>query len=368
MREILKKITPPSIRQPIRRAIVASRDQLFPRNPWWPKLEKIRNCNAFPEVTETARRACKEIREAYVPILKAKGVPLNEFLWGSIKDADAEMLYQLVLDRKPKVAYQIGTFVGYSALVIADALRANGEGILLAVDPEVPHRTFVNPVDVAREMAAVRGLDKYIRFERGWHSVVSGDSTSMGLKRRVPIIGTRVLDSVRKQGVDLAFIDGDHATSSTLADFLLLRDYLNVNGIAVFHDVQSWPSVAQAIFTMWNDNFYWRSNTARYFAIDVHAGSDGLGILQRIRDESHPTLCLTVVNQTGRPIPNVKVEIPSANLTVVNGDDGKMYVEDEFPTGVEIKASCHGYRNYVGKLDKGTEGDFVENTIVLSDA
>ena len=83
---------------------------------------------------------------------------------------------------------------------------------------------------------------------------------------------------------------------------------------------------------------------------------------------SRPTLCLTVVNQTGQPIPNVKVEIPSANLTAVNGEDGKMYVEDEFPTGVEIKASCHSYRNYVGKLDKGTEGDFVENTIVLSDA
>ncbi|MBV8441442.1 MAG: class I SAM-dependent methyltransferase [Hyphomicrobiales bacterium] len=368
MREVLKKITPPAIRQPIRRAIVASRDQFFPRNPWWSKLEKIRNCNAFPELTEIARRACKEIREAYVPILKKNGVDSKEFFWGSIKDADAEMLYQLVLDRKPKVAYQIGTFVGYSALVIADALRANGGGILLAVDPEVPHRTFVNPVDVAREMAKARGLDKYIRFERGWHCVVSGDYISMGLKRRIPIVGAQVLDSVRKQGVDLAFIDGDHSTASTLADFLLLRDYLNVNGIAVFHDAQSWPTVAQALFIMWHDNFYYRSNTARYFAIDVCAGNDGLGILQRIRDESRPTLCLTVVNKSGQPIPNVKIEIPSANLTIINGKDGKMYVEDEFPSGVVIKASCHGYRDYAGKLDKGTEGDFAENTIVLSDA
>ena len=368
IRAVLKKIIPRSIRQPTRSAIIASRDLFFPRNAWWSKLERIRNCNAFPEVTETARRACEEIREAYVPILKKRGVDPKEFFWGSIKDADAEMLYQLVLDRKPNVAYQIGTFVGYSALVIADALRASGGGILLAVDPEVPHRTFVNPVDVAREMATVRGLEKYIRFERGWHSVVSGDYISMGLKRRVPIIGAQVLDSVRNEGIDLAFIDGDHATSTTLADFLLLRDHLNVNGIAVFHDAYSWPTVAQALFTMWNDNFYGRSNTAKYFAIDVHAGKDGLAILKRIRDESLPTLCLSILNQNSQPIPNVKIEIPSADFTTVNGEDGKIYVEGEFPAGLDINASCHGYQNYVGKLDKGTEGDFVENTIVLSEA
>ena len=263
------------------------------------------------------------------------------------------MLYQLVLDRKPKVAYQIGTFVGYSALVIADALRANGGGILLAVDPEVPHRTFVNPVDVAREMARARGLDKYIRFERGWHCVVSGDYISIGLKRRVPIVGAQVLDGVRTQGVDLAFIDGDHATSSTLADFLLLRDYLNVNGIAVFHDAQSSPRVAQAIFIMWHDNFYWTSNTARYFAIDVHAGKDGLAILKRIRDESHPTLCLIFEDQNSQPIPNVKVEIPSANFTTVNGEDGKIYVEGEFSAGLDIRASCRWVSGLYRKTSQG---------------
>jgi predicted O-methyltransferase YrrM len=346
---------------------VAARDQLVPRNPWWSKLEKIRDCNAFPEVTETARRACKDIREAYVPVLKKRGIDPNGFLWGSIKDDEAETLYQLVLDRKPKVAYQIGTFVGYSALVIADALRANGEGILLAVDPEIPHRTFVNPVNVAREMAKDRGLDKYIRFERGWHCIVLGDYISRGLKRRVPIVGAQVLDSVRDQGIDLAFIDGDHSTGSTLADFLSLRDYLNLNGIVVFHDVKSWPSVAQAIFTMWNDNFYYRT-TGKYFAIDVRAGKDGLGILRRIRHEYRPMLCLAVVNQKGQSISNVKVEIPSANFSAINGEDGKMYVEDEFLAGVDIKAYCDGYRDYVGELEKGTEGDFVENTIVLRDA
>ena len=306
MREALKRITPRVIRPAIRRAIDVPREILFPRNPWWPKLKKICNINAFPEMSETAHRACGEIREAYTPILKKNGVDPKEFFWGSIKDLDAAMLYQLVLDRKPKIAYQIGTFVGYSALIIAHALRANGAGILLAVDPEVPHRTFVNPVDVAREMARASGLDAYIRFERGWHCVVSGDYISMGLKRQIPIVGAQVLESVREQGIDLAFIDGDHSTACTLADFLLLRDYLNVHGVAIFHDAQSWPTVAQALFTIWHDNFYYCSNTAKYFAIDVRAGKDGLAILERVRDKSHPTLCLKVVNQKRGPYPQRK--------------------------------------------------------------
>ena len=89
---------------------------------------------------------------------------MNSFL-GSIKNEEAEMLYQLVLHRKPKIAYQIGTFLGYSALVIAHALRANGDGILVAIDPEIPHNTFINPVNIAREVAKAQALNKYIRFD-----------------------------------------------------------------------------------------------------------------------------------------------------------------------------------------------------------
>ncbi|MCP3931919.1 MAG: class I SAM-dependent methyltransferase [Bacteroidetes bacterium] len=80
-------------------------------------------------------------------------------------------------------------------------------------------------------------MDNFIRFERGWHSGPLGDFLGLGLKQSIPIIGLSVLNGIRKQGIDLAFIDGDHSSSCTLADFLLLKDYLNINGIAVFHDV-----------------------------------------------------------------------------------------------------------------------------------
>ena len=73
-RAILKKIIPPLIRRQMRRAINVSRyHPFFRRNSWWSKLAKIRNCECFPELSATARRACSEIREAYVPILKKTG-------------------------------------------------------------------------------------------------------------------------------------------------------------------------------------------------------------------------------------------------------------------------------------------------------
>ncbi|MCP3931918.1 MAG: hypothetical protein GY705_22820 [Bacteroidetes bacterium] len=113
-------------------------------NLWWNELELAKNHKIFPSIRKEAKNACAEIRDAYRPVLLRYGVDDDNFFWGSIKNEEAEALYQLILERKPKIVYQIGTFVGYSALVIAHALRANGEGLLVAVDPEIPHCTFIN--------------------------------------------------------------------------------------------------------------------------------------------------------------------------------------------------------------------------------
>ncbi len=335
-------------------------------NLWWDELEKITNKSIFPELTQTAKQACADIREAYRPVLKRYGVNADDFFWGSIKNEEAEALYQLVLERKPQVTYQIGTFVGYSALVIAHALRANGNGILVAVDPEIPHRTFINPVNIAREAAKVQSLDAYIRFEHGWHSGALGDYLGLGLKRQIPIVGLSVMESIKEKGIDLAFIDGDHSTACTLTDFLLLKDYLNVNGVAVFHDVLSWPTVAQAIFLIWHDIHYFVRGTAAYFALDVRRGQDGLAILERIADENFPTLRLKLENMQGQPIADAKVEIPCVKLFATSDADGAIYALAEIPAGVDIKISHPDYAVYQGQLAQGTRGDFVDVTVKLA--
>jgi len=375
---VLKKFIPVSIKraiaEPLRRVLYPAMpegSQLIaagkPGTPnlWWAELENIANKSIFPELSSTAEQACAEIREAYRPVLERYGVDADDFFWGSIKNEEAEALYQLVLERKPKVAYQIGTFVGYSALVIAHALRANGEGVLIAVDPEIPHRTFINPVNVAREAAKTQGLDDYIRFERGWHSGALGDYLGLGLKRSIPIVGLEVMESIREQGIDLAFIDGDHSSACTLTDFLLLKDYLNVKGIAVFHDVLSWPTVAQAIFLLWNDIHYFVRGTSAYFALDVRRGQDGLAVFERIADENYPTLRLKIENVQGQAVADATVEIPCIEQVAVSDTDGAIYALAEIHAGADVKVTHSGYKAYQGNLSQGTNGDFVELTVTL---
>jgi predicted O-methyltransferase YrrM len=383
MIDILRKILPARVKhalaEPLRRRLcpppappmpasihVAAAGKPGSANLWWDELEQIRNRDIFPPLSPAAQTACAEIRAAYRPVLQRYGVDADDFFWGSIKNQEAEALYQLILARKPQVVYQIGTFVGYSALVIAHALRANGSGLLIAVDPEIPHRTFINPVNVAREAAHSQGLDGFIRFERGWHSGALGDYLGLGLKRSIPIVGLQVLETLRDSGIDLAFIDGDHSSACTLTDFLLLKDYLNVGGVAVFHDVLSWPTVAQAIFLLWHDIHYFVRGTPAYFALDVRRGEDGLAALERIADENFPTLRLKLEDDKGAPVIDAKVEIPCVNLSATSDRDGAIYALAEIPAGVEIKVCCAGYQDYRGQLAHGTQGDFVEQTITLA--
>lgn len=334
-------------------------------NLWWDELERAANTRIFPPLSAEAKQACKAVREGYRPLLGRFEVKADDFFWGSIKAEEAEALYQLVRERKPQVVYQVGTFVGYSALIIAHALRANGGGTLVAVDPEIPHRTFINPVDVAREAAKEQGLADYVEFIRGWHSGPSGDYLGLGLKQRIPTVGLEVLQGLGPQGVDLAFIDGDHSTGCTLTDFLLLKDYLNDKGVVVFHDVLSWPSVAQALHILWTDIYYFVRGTPAYFGLDLRRGQDGLAALQRIRRETFPTLRVEVCSSSGAPLPGALVRVPSVNLSARAGTDGSVYAMAEVQPGAAVQISCPGFQDYEGNLQRGTTGDYAEVTLEL---
>lgn len=51
-------------------------------------------------------------------------LPLDEFISGSIKKEEASFLYNLIIQEKPKNVLQVGTFLGFSTLIIAEALIA----------------------------------------------------------------------------------------------------------------------------------------------------------------------------------------------------------------------------------------------------
>ncbi len=251
---------------------------------WWQYLSRSKSKDMFPEIDDMSARAVENIRSFYGSNVEKHGITSSNFFGGSIKNDEAYMLHRLIAETKPKCVIQIGTFIGYSAAIICDALRSNGEGHLICIDPEIPHRSEGNPVDIARLFFDQLGLDDFVTFRRGWSTARGCHYLGPQKRRQIPVIGRTLIDDL-PDGIDFAFIDGDHSTAYTLMDYHLIQENLNVGGTALFHDVYSWPTVAQAISVIWNDIVYFEKGTSAYFDLDVRQGIDGLAILRRKLDD-----------------------------------------------------------------------------------
>lgn len=62
----------------------------------------------------------------------------------TIGQKKGEVLAETVKDKDPKKILEIGTYVGYSAIVMADALEGNVEIVTLEVDPENANMAIAN--------------------------------------------------------------------------------------------------------------------------------------------------------------------------------------------------------------------------------
>lgn len=136
----------------------------------------------------------EDIMSFYKKLMTTHKLPVEELIAGSIKKEDSSLLYNLVIQEKPKIVLQVGTFVGFSTLIIAEALRYNGDGKIFTVDPEISHRKISNPVDIARKACKERGLSDRVEFIKGWFSNVPywGDK-----KISVEVVGPRTYTPIK---------------------------------------------------------------------------------------------------------------------------------------------------------------------------
>jgi len=336
-----------------------------PPNPWWDDLKRSAGQTIFQAPAEEDFAACRRIMAAYDRVLEDYGVQREEFFAGSIKDADAAVLHALVRTRRPRLAWQVGTFAGYSALLIASALRDAGDGgILVCCDPEVPHRTYINPVGIAREMAAELRLDAHLRFERGWNALPMGDNFSVRFAGSIPVRGP---DALRELGeIDFAFVDGDHSVAGTMCDLMLLQQHLAVGGVIVFHDVKSWPTVAHALHDFLNDIYFYYSGTRQWFAHDVFAdGIDGLLAFERLGVVRNPLLRLTVLSDGGVPAAKAELTLPELSFVARVGGDGHVFYFGEVDAGQRLRVELSGFETLDEAVGVSTAGDYVERTVRL---
>lgn len=151
-----------------------------------------------------------------------------------------ELLYGLVRSIKPVMVVETGTHKGYSTLLIASALEANGAGHLHTVD-EIDY-------GVSAVLLHYR-LSTRVTF-------VKGDSAV-------------VLTELAKKGpIDFLWLDADHGTEFVLRELAAARPALGRGSYVAFHDTLTDVREAKAVAAIRQANPSWEYlsfGTARGF-------------------------------------------------------------------------------------------------------
>jgi Methyltransferase domain len=199
-------------------------------------------------------------------------------------------------------------------------------------------------------------------FVRGWGSTMIGLPPYERWKHTVPLVGQSLLTELGS--VDLVFIDADHSVSATVADFMLVKDFIPEGGAVVFHDVFNWPSVTEAIEIILNDIHY-DQGAHLLWEVDINTGPDGLAVLRRRPTPPSPALSIEVLDDaTGRPVPEAEVTAIGYD-TAVASSRGEVVFFREIPRGVHIEAVAPGYRRERVRLRESTDGGAITTTVRL---
>ena len=113
-----------------------------------------------------------------------------------------------------KLALEIGSYMGVSAVAIAKKLAP--EGNLYCVDPYVPKGNKINP--------CLKIFNREIRRNRVTNKVTLIQGYSFEVKNEIP------------PQLDFIFIDGDHTYQGIQKDWELVKEKLSIGGVACLHD------------------------------------------------------------------------------------------------------------------------------------
>lgn len=130
---------------------------------------------------------------------------------------EIEILYKAVMDRKPKVILEIGSWDGCSTMAMGIACKSFG-GKVYSIDPRIQCLLSENlkHYDLGEQVISIRGYSPW-----DGHKIVP-------------------------EHVNFLFIDGDHSTKSVLMDYYYWVKYLKTRDIVAFHDI-NFPAVKKAI-------------------------------------------------------------------------------------------------------------------------
>ena len=141
-----------------------------------------------------------------------------------IPRARGDLLYAYAAELKPDQTLEVGLAYGFSTLFLLSALRDQGRGHHLAIDP-------------------YQSSD--------WHGVGAARARQLGMVDRFTLLEERSEHALPRLALEgkqaqLIFIDGDHRFDATLLDFTLCDRLLSEGGIIALDD--TWmPSVQRVV-------------------------------------------------------------------------------------------------------------------------
>jgi hypothetical protein len=160
----------------------------------------------------------------------------NHYHPWSMREHEAKIVYDLIIQNNIKAAFEIATAFGISASVIGQALKIT-DGKLVTMDAYVEENfnysggydintRLISGLDsdgyrMASALINQLGIDDNVKLEIGW----SPDNTT-----------ELILGNFGNTKLDFAFIDGGHTQAQIDADVKVVLPHLADDSILLFHD------------------------------------------------------------------------------------------------------------------------------------
>jgi predicted O-methyltransferase YrrM len=153
---------------------------------------------------------------------------------GSVHPVVGRFLYSLVRLTRPKTMIETGSWIGYSALCIAQALEDNGGGGHLHSFDVFGHRPgwgspITGPCEDSYAVANAHAQHANLAHRLTFHQ---GDSSTT----------IRHVFKDKPASFDLAYIDGDHRLEGVVRDWRVVDELISEGGLMLLHDTNPDPT------------------------------------------------------------------------------------------------------------------------------
>jgi hypothetical protein len=224
---------------------------------------------------------------AIVAYLLEQGVPEHHLREGSIPPKSLEFINEIVLSRigsdLPISALHIGNFVGVSLAFIANKIvELNSHSVVVAIDPNIPHRAIENPQSLVMKLLCNCGL-------QGNVIPITGFSIQKNLSNDGAVFDEydparyfldetscehvlRNMGPFFKEAFHVACLDGNHQASYLEQEIESILPLLRKGGWMIFDDVDTTWMEIQDVF----------KNVARW-GLDAVATDGRVGVARLVK-------------------------------------------------------------------------------------